>query len=300
MDNDQIVLDHRDTAVWGHGDELFVHSWSIHSPSTPFDGPLLYIAKGGSISWGLGERAEDGTTRQIINPKDDYERVVGGGADMRFVVLVRGFREGGSTIEFYDQDDLQQPIYMTRCGARHVTPYWDGNTWWLYGRHPGGNAIRRWRLEMVDPVAPDEIDLSEVTWLHADISEWRVTSQVTSVALKPRGKGVGVYHTGAGSWPEYIDGGVRGEGNIWIFGKINGQWYGATCEWLRHHKTTHKGQEYKPELSRTNIGPHTKQAPLRDWVPKRGETVGFAMSTPARSHLRTSNERSNVVLVAWP
>jgi hypothetical protein len=288
LENDQLVLDHADASVWGHGDEVFVHSESTEG--------LLYIAKAPGINWGLGERLMDGSTFEVINPQHDYQRVVGGGSCGRYVVLVRGFREGGSTIEWYAQDDLTTPIYRSRFGARHVTPYWDGETWWLYGRVPAGNAIRRWRLETVAPAAPDEIDTTQINWLHADIGQWRITSKITHITLKPD-MGLGVYHTGAGTWPEYIDGGTRGEGNIWIFGKIDGQWRGATCEWLRI------GQQYKPGLSRENIGAHTKTEPLKSWVPAHGETVGFCMSTPARSpinDLRTSNERSNISLVVWP
>ena len=64
-------------------------------------------------------------------------------------------------------------------------------------------------------------------------------------------------------------------------------------EWLR------PGQVCKG-VTQTNIGPHTKKSPLSSWVPTSGEVVGFAMSTPARSALRTSNERTNIVLVTWP
>ena len=289
LENDRLVLDHTDASVGGRGDELFVHSEILY-------GGRLYIAKAPGVNWGLGKRLMDGPTVQVINPQHDYQRVVGGGSyGGRYVVLVRGFRDGGSTIEWYAQDDLTTPIYMSRCGARHVTPYWDGETWWLYGRAPGGNAIRRWRLETVAPAAPDEIDTTQINWLHTDIRQWRITSKITNVKLKPD-MGIGIYHTGAGMWPEYIDGGVRGEGNVWIFAKIDGQWHGATCEWLRI------GQQYKPVLGRENIGAHTKAEPLKSWVPAHGETVGICMSTPGRSpinDLRTSNERSNIVLVRW-
>ena len=101
-----------------------------------------------------------------------------------------------------------------------------------------------------------------------------------------------IRHTKANEWPA-LDVPPMLYGNPWVFVRIDGRWLAATFEWMR------PGQECKG-VTRLNIGPHTKQSPLSTWVPTSGETVGFAMSTPARSNLRTSNERSNIVLVRWP
>lgn len=144
------------------------------------------------------------------------------------------------------------------------------------------------------PPGTDQIDVATVRWLHADVRDWTISSEVTDVTLPGDGRDLCIFHTQAGKWPVYLDGGVQGEGNPWVFANIGGQWYGATFEWLR------PGQQCKPVITRENIGPHTKQPPLSSWVPQPGELVGFMMSTPARSALRTSNERSNVVLVPWP
>jgi hypothetical protein len=140
----------------------------------------------------------------------------------------------------------------------------------------------------------DEIDPNQITWLHANISDWTVSSTITGVTLPGAGGTMCIFHTEAGAWPLYVDNGVEGEGNAWIFANIGGQWYGGTFEWLR------PGQQCKPVITRENIGPHVKQSPLSSWVPQSGEVVGVAMSTPARSNLRTSNQRTNVVLVTWP
>jgi hypothetical protein len=278
----RIVLDHTDRDVWGWGDELFAHS--------EHNGSLFYIAKGHGVFWGFGVRRPDGQTEQAITGM-----VIGGGAHRGYVVLVRDFLPGGSRIEWYAGADFSRPIHVSTFGARHLVPYHDGTAWWLYGRTPGdGSAVRRWRLE-APPSVPtnpaDELVLSAVTWLHADISEWTQSSTITAVRI--RQTGLCVQHTMAGRWPVYVDGGVAGEGNPWIFANIGGQWYGATFEWLRPN------QECKG-ITRLDIGPHTKRSPMATWVPAHGETVGFAMSTPARSNLRTTNQRSNVVLVVWP
>lgn len=137
------------------------------------------------------------------------------------------------------------------------------------------------------PSGDDELDLNTVTFLHADISGWNVTSKVESVQIT--GSNICIRHTKAGQWPVWN--GV--EGNPWVFVNRGGQWYGATYEWLR------PGQICKG-ITASNIGPHIKQPPLNSWRPQSGEVVGFAVSTLARGNERTSNERSNVVLVIWP
>lgn len=281
-----VVLDHRNRDVWGYGDELFVHS---EIPG----GGLLYIAKGQDVRWGLGQLLPNGSTRALITPRSPSEYVIGNGSVGRYFVLVRGFDAGGSVIEWYDSQKLPAmvPIYSARIGSRHVTPYWDGKTWWLYGRHPKGNEIRRWELVEQASVAPDELYLGDVEWLHTNISAWPITSRIERVKIT--GRELCIFHTMAGKWPVFVDNGTAVEGNPWVFANINGQWYGATYEWLRPGQTC-KG------ITRENIGPHTKKNPVNRWVPRSGELVGFAVSTLARSDLRTSNERSNIVLVNWP
>ena len=149
----------------------------------------------------------------------------------------------------------------------------------------------------------DEIDLSQVTWLHTNVSNWAVTSTVTGVSIST--SQVCVFHTAAGQWPFSTDvfpvepgdppGGAPIEGNPWIFAFINGRWYGATWDWLR------PGQECKgitaEEFGRDQIRISPMDA---SWTPQAGETVGFMMSTIARTSLRAGEERSNVVLVTWP
>jgi hypothetical protein len=132
--------------------------------------------------------------------------------------------------------------------------------------------------------------LSDVTWLHADVSGWAVTSQVTDITIDS--DTICIYHTKSGRWP--VVGG--GEGNPWVFAKIGGKWYAATYEYLRPGQTC----KHIERSGEWGIGPHTKREPLESWVPRKGELVGFMVSTFARDSTRTSNERSNIVMVNWP
>lgn len=167
----------------------------------------------------------------------------------------------------------------------------------------GGPSSSPNRSPNPNPHGADEIDLSQVTWLHTDVSSWRVTSTVTSVSVTP--DEICVNHTAAGLWPFSTDvfpvgpgdppGGAPIEGNIWIFAQFNGRWYAATWDWLR------PGQQCKHETAET-LGRDQIRFPPMDasWVPQPGDRVGFMMSTIARTNLRAGEERSNVVQFTWP
>jgi hypothetical protein len=136
--------------------------------------------------------------------------------------------------------------------------------------------------------------LGNVEWLHADVSGWRVTSQITDITITS--DEICIYHTKSGRWPAYHQDGVAAEGNPWVFGNVGGKWYAATYEYLKVGQTC-KHIERRGEWG---LGAHTKQSPLESWAPRKGELVGFMVSTPARDSTRTSNERSNIVMVNWP
>jgi hypothetical protein len=152
--------------------------------------------------------------------------------------------------------------------------------------NPGGGGGSGGVIEQ--PGLP--FSLRDVTWLDADVSGWRVTSQITDITIDR--DTICIYHTKAGRWPE--SGG--GEGNPWVFGNVGGRWYAATYEWLRPGQTC----KHIERSGEWGIGPHTKSPPLETWAPRKGERVGFMVSTFARDSSRTSNERSNIVIVTWP
>ena len=141
--------------------------------------------------------------------------------------------------------------------------------------------------------ASDQLDLSQVTWLHYNVKNWPRTSTVTDTSIG--NPPVCIDHTKRGQWPKVSAAGTTVEGNPWVFAKVNGKWYGATYEWLR------PGQECKFSITAGSIGEHIKVSPLKDWKPKSGEKIGLMVSTPARFGPQgPKNERSNVVMVTWP
>jgi hypothetical protein len=137
--------------------------------------------------------------------------------------------------------------------------------------------------------------VSDVVWLHANVSEWDVTSEITNVRIDH--DTICIEHTKSGKWPRFRGGGnVIGEGNPWVFANIGGRWYAATYEFLRSGQTC----KHITRRGEWGIGPHTKRHPIESWAPRKGELVGFMVSTPARDSTRTSNERSNIQMVEWP
>lgn len=137
----------------------------------------------------------------------------------------------------------------------------------------------------------DAINLATVTFLHANVSQWPVTSTLTDVKIGA--DSITLDHTKAGQWPVYNFGGVAVEGNPWVLVNRQGTWYAATYDWLRPGQTT-------KQVTASDIGASIKAEPLASWTPQPGETVGFMVSTIARNGDRTSNERTNVVFTKWP
>jgi hypothetical protein len=83
--------------------------------------------------------------------------------------------------------------------------------------------------------------------------------------------------------------------NQWYFANIGGKWYGGPGEYLRADRGFCKSGQHTNE-----IGPDGGWiSPMREWAPKPGELVGFMMSTPARSGMRSTDQRSNIVIQPW-
>ena len=155
------------------------------------------------------------------------------------------------------------------------------------------------------------IDLKAVKWLHTDISDWAETSQITDVTNKQgpaADQGTVCFpHTKAGQWPTFDNG--TGEGNVLVFGQVNGKWYAACAEWLKPKQVCKRftAQIGPPADDNWGIGPHTKKDPLASWAPKPGEWYGLMVSTRSRDSKRSVDaqgrevlERSNLYLSRWP
>lgn len=144
------------------------------------------------------------------------------------------------------------------------------------------------------------IDLSRVNYQRfVDISRWPVTDRVVAVDQDGGDGHMCIDHEKRGQWPTSLfedNPLVPVEATQWYFARINGQWYGGAGEWLRPNQICKEGQKSE------DIGKDgTWGGPMDTWVPRRGELVGYMISTPARAWptWRTLDERSNVVVQPW-
>ena len=140
---------------------------------------------------------------------------------------------------------------------------------------------------------PGPPDLSTVTWLHTDVSQWPETATLSSVTVS--GSNLCLDYDKAGVWPIYDFNGVDVVANPWVFIWEDEQWYGATWEWMRPGQTC--------KASTAVAGSHIKQDPFGEysgWVPTSGTTYWFMVSGLARFGAWTVEERSNLVPFVWP
>jgi len=144
------------------------------------------------------------------------------------------------------------------------------------------------------------IDLTKVNYQRfVNISSWPVTNKIIEVSQDGGDGHMCINHEKRGIWPvSFFEDNplVPIEANQWYFAKINGQWYGGAGEWLRVNQICKEGQKSE------DIGKDgTWGGPMDTWVPKRGELVGYVVSTPARAWptWKTLDERTEVVVQPW-
>lgn len=139
-----------------------------------------------------------------------------------------------------------------------------------------------------DPGLP--FKLSEVTWLHSNVSTWPITSRLSSV--KVGASTITLDFDKTNVWPGQNAASAFVNANPWIFVQQGGKWYAATWEWMRPGQTTKNRKSVK--------GDHIKKAPLQNFSPVSGQAYYFMVSGLARFSERNRQERTNIVKVIWP
>ena len=146
------------------------------------------------------------------------------------------------------------------------------------------------------PNSNQQFDLSKVTWLHTNVSNWPVTHNL-KVNI---GAGlICMEFGGTKTWPsaeiDHRSGAykIKVNANPWVFVWRNGRWYGGTWEWMVPNGTC--------KNLRSVEGGHIKQPGLVDWDPVPGETHYFMVAAIARgANLNNYQARTDVVSVVWP
>ena len=167
--------------------------------------------------------------------------------------------------------------------------------------HEGDGTVKIRQVRLLDPQGsyPPALDLSAVAWLHTDVTGWAQTATLSSVSIDS--SHVCLDYDKANDWPIGQISGVDAVANPWVFiwrpdlEGDDGQWYGATWEWMRPGQTC--------KASTSVAGDHIKQSPYHPtsgWAPSSGETLHFMVSGMARMGTPNIQERSNLVQVVWP
>jgi hypothetical protein len=152
------------------------------------------------------------------------------------------------------------------------------------------------------------IDLSRVIISYPDapseIASWKETATIIAVEQDGNpatGGPMCISFSLSDDWPSvpfFGDPSVPVYANQWYFANIGGQWYAGPGEYLRADRSV----TCKSGQGTNAIGPDGGwTGPMRTWVPRVGEMVGYMMSTPARNYSihHTINERSNIVVQPW-
>lgn len=171
-----------------------------------------------------------------------------------------------------------------------------------------------WRAQVTDPgsgissafsasqnfTTVFSIDLTKVNYQRfVNIANWPITNKIIEVDQDGGDGHMCINHAKRGNLPvSFFEDNplVPIEANQWYFARINGQWYGGAGEWLRVNQICKEGQKSE------DIGKDgTWGGPMDSWIPKRGELVGYMISTPARAWptWKTVDERSDVVVRPW-
>lgn len=132
----------------------------------------------------------------------------------------------------------------------------------------------------------------------ANVANWEETGRITSAYF---GNGqLCIFHTRLGVWPAtlFADDGTMLEGNQWVFAKLGDIWYGGAADWYKPGQAC-KDVDEGMGHDAFYLNPST---PLKNWVPRSGETIGVMSSTPARMwpSYKTYDERTNIVMIKWP
>ncbi len=152
-----------------------------------------------------------------------------------------------------------------------------------------------------------DFNFSKVTWLDQNVSGWTESSRITSVQVKSNGQ-ICTDYTERGRWPtgDPLGDGTQLVGNPWVFVKISGRYYAATYEWLRPTQYCKFGiPPNTSPLSKVYSSAwrgHIRLSPLKQWVARPGEVVGFMVSGFARHSNTRPNvrKRTNVQLYRLP
>ena len=154
--------------------------------------------------------------------------------------------------------------------------------------------------------------VSNITWLHTDVSSWNVTSQITKVEVEQSGQ-VCIEHSKSGEWeaksiadpnantdPSPSD---SVEGQAWIIVPIQGAYYAGIYDYMIAGQACHTldaGSIANLYNSDKSFGKRVDKEPLKSWEAQGGDTIYFMVSTLTTDNISNGQERSNLIKITLP
>lgn len=162
---------------------------------------------------------------------------------------------------------------------------------------------------------------SDIRWLHANMSDWQKTADITEVEFRKNSEGnyngqICIRHTSTNTWtPKEVqlsssDQRLLGvssgtyKGNVSVIMKISDRYYGGTFEWLKSDDDCILGdvsslaEAYASESK--SIGKRVGKAPLDTIALNPGDIIGLMISGLGRNNVRNEQERSNIYWMIIP
>lgn len=276
--------------------------WRVRATGNDTAGPFT-----APVSFTIGAAVTLGTPAAV-------RPLTGAVADQTPTLTVANVTRTGATGPlFYRFEIATSPTFTTLVSSGTVAEG-DGTTSFTPATSLPADTAFYWRAQAVDPANSAtgtfssaqmfstvlSIDLRTVNFQRfVNVTAWPVTDRILGVDQDGGDGHMCIDHEKRGLWPAVSflgDPDAQIEANQWYFARINGQWYAGSGEWVR------PGQICKVGQTSAEIGKDgTWGGPMDSWIPKRGELVGYMMTTPARywPDMQTLDERSNVVVLPW-
>jgi hypothetical protein len=134
-----------------------------------------------------------------------------------------------------------------------------------------------------------------------DVRNWAETTSITEWGMTP-----GTMHlvfNKQSSWPGVDIGGAVQQATLWVFLKINDQWYATAAERLRPSQSNKpENQKFSKWIGTDWLYDRGRWGVMTGYVPRIGERVGVMVTQGSErsDSTWTVTERSNVFWFEWP
>jgi hypothetical protein len=214
-----------------------------------------------------------------------YEFQVSNSAAFGTLLATGSAQETTTTTSWTPASDLPEATLFWRVRARDVS---------LDVASAFTSALQFQRKAGID------IKKTVIAFGPAGVVDWPQTANLRNVYFDPADDQILCTEYDDPGWPEteFFGGPATVYANQWVFVNRDGIWYGGVAAWMRAWPQFCK-RDYDQAFFQDSLG---GKWPFTETVLHGGDIMGTMMSTPARAwpDMKTLDQRSNIVLVAWP